>query len=65
MAADILGYPQPGTNAKKVPISFMQEKDDLIEMAVAHCHYLKSGNIPYAETRFAPQYSEEDRPGVV
>ncbi|MFW5782079.1 MAG: adenosine deaminase family protein [Candidatus Muiribacteriaceae bacterium] len=39
-----------------IPVSFMQTKDDLIFMAKAHCRYLKSQNVPYAETRFAPQY---------
>jgi len=38
------------------PISFMQTKKDIIATAVAHCYYLKSQNVPYAETRFAPQY---------
>ncbi|MCK9226104.1 MAG: hypothetical protein M0Q02_13610, partial [Candidatus Muirbacterium halophilum] len=39
-----------------IPVGFMQTKEDLIEMAKAHCRYLKAHNIPYAETRFAPQY---------
>lgn len=39
-----------------VPISFMQTKDDLAEMAIALCRYLKEQNSPYAEVRFAPQY---------
>ena len=37
-------------------INLMQEKSDLIELAVEHCRYLKSQNIEYAEVRFAPQY---------
>lgn len=44
------------TDVFSIPIRFMQTKEDLIEAAVAHCHYLKSQNSPYAETRFAPQY---------
>ena len=39
-----------------VPVGFMQMKEDLIEMAKLHCRYLRSQNIPYAESRFAPQY---------
>ncbi len=39
-----------------VPISFMQTKEDLAEMAIALCRYLKEQNSPYAEVRFAPQY---------
>ncbi len=35
---------------------FMQSKEDIIAMAVAHCTYLKNQNVAYAETRFAPQY---------
>ncbi|MFA5478821.1 MAG: hypothetical protein WC002_01035 [Candidatus Muiribacteriota bacterium] len=42
-----------------IPVSFMQTKEDLIEMAKAHCRYLKSQNIEYAETRFAPQYHRQ------
>ncbi|MGM0607386.1 MAG: adenosine deaminase family protein [Candidatus Muiribacteriota bacterium] len=41
------------------PVSFMQTKEDLIQMAKAHCKYLKEHNIPYAETRFAPQYHKQ------
>ncbi|MBI4153921.1 hypothetical protein HY501_01160 [Candidatus Woesearchaeota archaeon] len=39
-----------------IPISLMQTREDLREMAIAHCRYLLSQNIPYAESRFAPQY---------
>lgn len=39
-----------------IPISFMQSKEDLEEMAKALCRYLKTQNTPYAEVRFAPQY---------
>src|SRR3989344_1460141 len=39
-----------------IPISFMQTREDIIAMAVAHCHYLKSQNTLYAESTFAPQY---------
>lgn len=39
-----------------VPVGFMQTKEDLTATAVAHCRYLKEQNIPYAESRFAPQY---------
>ena len=39
-----------------VPVSFMQTKEDLVQTALAHCKYLKAQNIPYAESRFAPQY---------
>ncbi|HLD72598.1 MAG TPA: hypothetical protein VJA23_03355 [Candidatus Nanoarchaeia archaeon] len=39
-----------------IPISFMQTKEDLEEMAKALCRYLKTQNSPYAEVRFAPQY---------
>ena len=37
-------------------INLMQEKNDLIELAIEHCKYLKSQNIEYSEVRFAPQY---------
>ncbi len=39
-----------------IPISFMQTKENLTEMARALCQYLKQQNSPYAEVRFAPQY---------
>lgn len=39
-----------------VPISFMQTREDLIAMAIAHCRDLQSQNTVYAESRFAPQY---------
>ncbi len=44
------------TDVFSVPISFMQTKEDLSEMAMALCRYLKRQNSPYAEIRFAPQY---------
>jgi len=39
-----------------IPTGFMQTKQDLIATAIAHSKYLQSQNVPYAETRFAPQY---------
>lgn len=40
----------------KVPTMAMQTAGDLKTMAIAHCLYLRSQNIAYAETRFAPWY---------
>lgn len=40
----------------KIPTMVMQTAEDLKTMAVAHCQYLQSQNIAYAETRFAPWY---------
>ena len=48
------------TDVFAVPIGAMQTEQDLKEMAVAHCRYLQSQNIPYAETRFAPYYHMQE-----
>ena len=40
----------------KAPTMAMQTAEDLKAMAFAHCLYLQSQNITYAETRFAPWY---------
>lgn len=39
-----------------VPIGAMQTKEDIIAMAVAHCHYLQEQNTFGTESTFAPQY---------
>ncbi len=43
----------------KISTMAMQTADDLKTMAVAHCQYLQTQNIVYAETRFAPWYHAE------
>ena len=41
-------------------INLMQTKEDLIDLAIAHCNYLKDQNVEYAEVRFAPQYHTKE-----
>ena len=41
-------------------INLMQTKENLIELAVEHCRYLKDQNVEYAEVRFAPQYHTKE-----
>ncbi|MCK4643887.1 hypothetical protein KAU32_09695 [bacterium] len=45
-------------------INMMQTKEDLFAMAFAHCSYLRSQNIRFAETRFAPQYHTKAGLGI-
>src|SRR3989344_6461629 len=40
----------------KIPIGAMKTPGDLQRMAIAHCEYLQSQRVVYAETRFAPAY---------
>lgn len=44
----------------EVPTRAMQTAADLKTMARAHCHYLQTQNIVYAETRFAPWYHAQE-----
>jgi len=37
-------------------INAMKTPEDIRQMAVAHCHYLKYQSVAYSETRFAPWY---------
>ncbi|MFC1742248.1 adenosine deaminase [Nanoarchaeota archaeon] len=41
-------------------IGLMRDPKGLAWAADAHCRYLKGQNIPYSETRFAPQYHASD-----
>lgn len=43
-----------------VPIKLMQTEKDLKKMALLHAEYLKSQNVVYAETRFAPAYHTKE-----